>query len=63
MVVPNLIGRAKANGLALLGDDLDAKQAYDWGLIWDVVKNEDLISEATKIANVLLIAQLLALKL
>ena len=49
-LVPNLIGRAKANGLALLGDDLDAKQAYEWGLIWQVVKNEDLLSEATKIA-------------
>ncbi len=48
---PNLIGRAKANGLALLGDDLDAKQAYEWGLIWQVVKNEDLLSEATKIAK------------
>ena len=50
-LVPNLIGRAKANGLALLGDDLDAKQAYEWGLIWQVVKNEDLLSEATKIAK------------
>ena len=50
-LVPNLIGRAKANGLALLGDDLDAKQAYEWGLIWRVVKNEDLLSEATKIAK------------
>ena len=50
-LVPNLIGRAKANGLALLGDDLDAKQAYDWGLIWQVVEDEDLLPEAIKIAK------------
>ena len=50
-LVPNLIGRAKANGLALLGDDLDARKAFDWGLIWDVVSDEDLMSEATKIAK------------
>ena len=50
-LVPNLIGRAKANGLALLGDDLDARKAFDWGLIWDVVSDEDLIPEATKIAK------------
>ena len=50
-LVPNLIGRAKANGLALLGDDLDSKQAYDWGLIWQVVKDEDLLPEAIKIAK------------
>ena len=50
-LVPNLIGRAKANGLALLGDDLDAKTACDWGLIWQVVQDEDLLSEAINIAK------------
>ena len=50
-LVPNLIGRAKANGLALLGDDLDAKTAFEWGLIWKVVDDDNLINEATKIAK------------
>ena len=35
----------------MLGDDLDARKAFDWGLIWDVVSDEDLIPEATKIAK------------
>ena len=48
-LVPILL-EAKA-GLALLGDDLDARKAFDWGLIWDVVSDEDLIPEATKIAK------------
>jgi hypothetical protein len=33
--VPNLVGRARANGMGLLGDDISAKQAKEWGLIWD----------------------------
>ena len=40
--VPNLIGRARANGMGLLGDDISSQQAKDWGLIWDVVSDEEL---------------------
>ena len=50
-LVPNLIGRAKANGLALLGDDLDAKTAFEWGLIWKVVEDKKLLNEAIQIAK------------
>ena len=49
--MPNLIGRAKANGLALLGDDLDAKTAFEWGLIWKVVEDKELLDEAIQIAK------------
>jgi 2-(1,2-epoxy-1,2-dihydrophenyl)acetyl-CoA isomerase len=38
--LPNLVGRARANGLALLGDDLPAATAKDWGLIWDCVPDD-----------------------
>ena len=31
--LPNLVGRARANGLALLGDNLSASDAKTWGLI------------------------------
>ena len=50
-LVPNLIGRAKANGLALLGDDLDAKTAYNWGLIWKCVPDDELLDIAISIAK------------
>ena len=40
--VPNLIGRARANGMGLLGEDISAEQAKSWGLIWDFVEDDDL---------------------
>jgi 2-(1,2-epoxy-1,2-dihydrophenyl)acetyl-CoA isomerase len=35
--LPQLLGPARAMGLALLGDKLPAQQAADWGLIWKCV--------------------------
>ena len=49
--LPNLVGRARANGLALLGDDLTATTAKEWGLIWDCVPAEQLLEEAQAIAG------------
>lgn len=49
--LPHLIGRARANGLALLGDDLSAEKAKEWGLIWDCVPAEQLLEEAQAIAG------------
>lgn len=39
--LPRLVGRARARGLALLGDKLPARKAADWGLIWDAVADAD----------------------
>ena len=41
--LPRLVGRARAMGLALLGEKLSAEQAQDWGLIWKVVDDADLM--------------------
>jgi len=49
--VPNLVGRARANGMGLLGDDISAKQAKEWGLIWDYYPDDQFIEETLKIAN------------
>lgn len=49
--VPNLIGRARANGMGLLGEDISAKRAKNWGLIWDCVPDEELMSKAMEIAE------------
>lgn len=35
--LPRLVGRARAMGLAMLGDKLGARQAQEWGLIWECV--------------------------
>lgn len=38
--LPRLVGQARAMGLALLGDKLDADQAAQWGLIWQCVPDD-----------------------
>ncbi|MVW72296.1 2-(1,2-epoxy-1,2-dihydrophenyl)acetyl-CoA isomerase PaaG [Bordetella sp. 15P40C-2] len=40
-VLPRLVGRARALGLSLLGEKLSARQAQDWGLIWQCVPDAD----------------------
>jgi 2-(1,2-epoxy-1,2-dihydrophenyl)acetyl-CoA isomerase len=41
-VLPRLVGRARAMGLALLGEKLSAEQAAQWGLIWQCVDDAEL---------------------
>lgn len=39
-ILPRLVGRARAMGLALLGDKISARQAQDWGMIWQCVADD-----------------------
>lgn len=48
--LPRLVGRARARGLALLGDRLSAEQAANWGLIWAAFDDADLMPQAHSIA-------------
>jgi 2-(1,2-epoxy-1,2-dihydrophenyl)acetyl-CoA isomerase len=43
---PRLVGHARARAMALLGDRLPAEKAAQWGLIYDVVHDDSLLSEA-----------------
>ena len=49
--LPNLVGRARAMGLAMLGDKVSAEQAENWGMIWKSVEDEALMDETMKLAN------------
>ncbi|WP_372832991.1 2-(1,2-epoxy-1,2-dihydrophenyl)acetyl-CoA isomerase PaaG [Pontibacterium sp.] len=49
--LPNLVGRARAMGLAMLGDKVKAEQAEQWGMIWKAVDDEALKDEAMKLAK------------
>ena len=60
--VPNLIGRARANGMGLLGENISAKQAKEWGLIWDCVPDEELMNTAKNIAEKLANGPIVGLK-
>ena len=44
------LGPQRAMGLSLLGERLSAEQAKAWGLIWDVVADEQLLPYARSIA-------------
>ena len=46
-----IAARARARGLALLGDRLPAEKAAAWGLIWDAVDDDKLLDEARAIAS------------
>jgi 2-(1,2-epoxy-1,2-dihydrophenyl)acetyl-CoA isomerase len=50
-ILPRLLGTSRAMGLALLGDKLSAEQAAEWGLIWKVLEDEQLMPTVLEIAT------------
>jgi 2-(1,2-epoxy-1,2-dihydrophenyl)acetyl-CoA isomerase len=48
--LPRLVGAARARGLAMLAQPLSAEKAEEWGLIWQVVEDEQLMERATRLA-------------
>ncbi|MEJ1976352.1 MAG: 2-(1,2-epoxy-1,2-dihydrophenyl)acetyl-CoA isomerase PaaG [Acetobacteraceae bacterium] len=49
-LLPRLAGAARARGMAMLGDPVTAEQACAWGMIWRVVDDATLLSEAEALA-------------
>ena len=49
--VPHLIGRARANGMGLLGEDIGAKEAKEWGLIWDYYPNDEFMDSVSDLSE------------
>ncbi len=49
--LPRLVGQARALGLTLLGDPIDAKTAAEWGLIWKAVADSDFTGEVESLAR------------
>jgi len=46
------LGLARAMGCAMLGDKLSARDAKEWGMIWDVVpEGSDVVTEAMKLGE------------
>ncbi|QQS14190.1 MAG: enoyl-CoA hydratase/isomerase family protein [Rhodospirillales bacterium] len=59
--LPRLIGDQRARAMAMLAPQISAEKARDWGLIWDVVEDAELIPAATAIARKLADGPTLAL--
>jgi 2-(1,2-epoxy-1,2-dihydrophenyl)acetyl-CoA isomerase len=49
--LPRLAGDQRARALAMLAPQIKAEQAKEWGLIWDVVEDAELMPKATEIAR------------
>ena len=50
-VLPRLVGQARALGLALTGEPIEADRAAAWGLIWKAVADEALDAEVDSLAT------------
>lgn len=50
-LLPRTAGRARAMGLALLGDKISAEQAQQWGMIWQVVDDAELADTSLTLAR------------
>jgi 2-(1,2-epoxy-1,2-dihydrophenyl)acetyl-CoA isomerase len=48
--LPRLVGPARAMGMALFGEPLEAADAQAWGLIWECVPDEQLTARARELA-------------
>ena len=59
--LPRLVGDQRARALAMLAPQIPAEKARDWGLIWDVVEDAELMPKATEIALKLAAGPTLAL--
>jgi 2-(1,2-epoxy-1,2-dihydrophenyl)acetyl-CoA isomerase len=49
--LPRLVGEQRARALAMLAPQISAQQAKEWGLIWDVVEDGELVKTATDLAR------------
>ncbi len=49
--LPRLVGPARAKQLMMLGEQLSAAQAYDWGMINELVEDEHLMEAALAIGE------------
>jgi len=49
--LPRLVGQARALGMTLLGEPIDAKVAAEWGLIWKAVPDADFAGAVDSLAR------------
>jgi enoyl-CoA hydratase len=49
--LPELIGINRARQMSFTGDFIDARRAYEWGLVNEVVAHDDLLARARQVAT------------
>jgi 2-(1,2-epoxy-1,2-dihydrophenyl)acetyl-CoA isomerase len=50
-LLPRLVGRARAQGMMMLGERIPAETAAQWGLVYEVVEDDALEARAAAIAD------------
>jgi 2-(1,2-epoxy-1,2-dihydrophenyl)acetyl-CoA isomerase len=50
-VLPRSVGMPRALGLSLLAEPVSAETALEWGMIWDVVDDDELFATASGLAR------------
>jgi 2-(1,2-epoxy-1,2-dihydrophenyl)acetyl-CoA isomerase len=50
-LLPRLIGKARAQAMMMLGERVSAEKAVDWGMIYEVVEDDQLMDRAMEIAT------------
>ena len=50
-LLPRLAGKARAQGMMMLGERVPAATALDWGMIWQVAPDAELMATATALAQ------------
>ncbi len=50
-LLPRLVGLQRARALIMLGERFDAGQAREWGLVWKVTPDAELMPEALALAH------------
>jgi 2-(1,2-epoxy-1,2-dihydrophenyl)acetyl-CoA isomerase len=50
LFLTRILGRIRASAMMLLGERISAEQALEWGLVWKVFDEADLVAETSKIA-------------
>ncbi|MBI57698.1 MAG: 2-(1,2-epoxy-1,2-dihydrophenyl)acetyl-CoA isomerase [Spongiibacter sp.] len=51
--LPRLLGMARAKAVAMLGPKISAEQAKEWGMIWDVIDDDQLVEQSREMATTL----------
>lgn len=50
-MLPRMVGKARATEMMMLGEKISAEKALDWGMIYKVVEDADLMAEARALAT------------
>jgi 2-(1,2-epoxy-1,2-dihydrophenyl)acetyl-CoA isomerase len=50
-MLPRMIGRARATRMMMLGERIPAAQAYEWGMVSEVVEDAELMARTMEIAK------------